>query len=240
MGNRKVAGVLGPVIAGLETVAGAVYMAAAIMLRPLFLPRLRRWGATDQEVGRSLPGDDLVPQSRAGYTQAITVRAPVAAVWPWLLQIGQGRGGFYSYEVLENLVGCDIHNADRILPEFQELQAGDGVRLHPKVPAIPVATLEPQQTLLLYGSEQIGQKPDRAAKTAEYFATTWLFQVEALADGGTRLISRYRLGYTARFGNDLAYRGFVEPISAVMQRKMLLGIKARAEAASVGLHQSTG
>jgi hypothetical protein len=240
MANTKVAGVLGPVIAGLEAVAGAVYMAAAIVLRPLFLPRLRRWGATDQEVGRSLPGDDLVPQSRAGYTQAITVRAPVAAVWPWLLQIGQGRGGFYSYEALENLVGCDIHNADWILPEFQELQAGDGVRLHPKVPAIPVAVLEPKKTLLLYSSEAIGQKPDRAAETTEYFATTWLFQVEALADGDTRLLSRYRLGYAPRFGNDLAYRGFVEPIAAVMQRKMLLGIKARAEAAGVGLRQSAG
>jgi hypothetical protein len=233
--SKKGARVIGSVGDGLEAVAGAVYMAAAMMLRPLFLPRLRRWGATDQEVGRSLPGDDLVPQSRAGYTQAITVRAPVVAVWPWLLQIGQGRGGFYSYQALENLVGCDIHNADRILPEFQEFGAGDGVRLHPKVPAIPVELLEPEKTLLLYSSEAIGQKPDQAAEKAEYFATTWLFQVEGLADGGTRLISRYRLGYMPRFGNDLAYRGFVEPIAAVMQRKMLLGIKARAEAAGAGL-----
>jgi hypothetical protein len=232
------AGVVGSVSAGLEAVAGAVYMAAALVLRPLFLPHLRRWGATDQEVGRSLPGDDLVPQSRAGYSQAVTVRAPVAAVWPWLLQIGQGRGGFYSYEVLENLVGCDIHNAGRILPEFQDLQAGDGIRLHPKVPAIPVALLEPEKTLLLYSSEAIGQKPDQAAGTAEYFATTWLFQVEGLADGDTRLISRYRLGYTPRFGNDLVYRGFVEPIAAVMQRKMLLGIKARAEATGVSLRSA--
>jgi hypothetical protein len=168
------------------------------------------------------------------------VRAPVAAVWPWLLQIGQGRCGFYSYEVLENLVGYDIHNADRILPEFQELQAGDSVRLRPKVPTIPVGLLEPEKTLLLYSSEAIGQKPDQAAETAEYFATTWLFQVEGLSDGGTRLISRYRLGYTPRFGNDLAHRGFVEPIAAVMQRKMLLGIKARAEAAGAGLRHSAG
>jgi len=104
----------------------------------------------------------------------------------------------------------------------------------------PVAVLEPQQILLLYGSEQIGQKPDRATETTEYFGTMWLFYVEALADGGTRLISRYRPGYTPRFGNDLAYRGFVEPISAVMQRKMLLGIKARAVAAGAGLRQSAG
>jgi hypothetical protein len=214
----------------LESLAGASYMAAAIVLRPLFLPRLRRWGATAAELQRALPGDELVTQSRAGYTQAITIHAPVEAVWPWLAQIGQGRGGFYSYEVLENLVGCDIHSADRILPELQELKTGDGIRLHPNIPALPVAVLEPQRALLLYGSEPIGQQPDRAGPP-EYFATTWLFYVEGLADGTTRLISRYRLGYTPRFGNDLAYRGFVEPISAVMQRKMLLGIKERAEAA---------
>jgi hypothetical protein len=238
--TEQVTKVLGSVGAGLEAVAGAVYMAAAIVLRPLFMPRLRRWGATGEEAGRSLPGDDLVLQPRAGYTQAITVRAPVAAVWPWLVQIGQGRGGFYSYELLENLVGCDIHNADRILPEFQDLRPGDGVRLHPKVPAIPVAAVEPQQAILLCSSEPIGQKSDRTAGPAEYFATTWLFYVEALADGRTRLISRYRLGYTPRFGNDLAYRGFVEPISTVMQRRMLLGIKARAEAARTAFHQGAG
>lgn len=78
------------------------------------------------------------------------------------------------------------------------------------------------QTLLLYSSEPIGQKPERADRPTGYFATTWLFYVEALADGTTRLISRYRLGYTPSFGNDLAYRGLVEPISAVVQRKMLL------------------
>jgi hypothetical protein len=214
----------------LESLAGAAYMAAAIVLRPLFLPRLRRWGATAAELQRDLPGDDLVTESRAGYTQAITLQAPVEAVWPWLVQMGQGRGGFYSYEVLENLVGCDIHNADRILAEFQELKEGDGIRLHPEIPALPVAVLEPQRALLLYGSEPIGQQPDRAGPP-EYFATTWLFYVEAQADGATRLISRYRLGYTPRFGNQLAYRGFVEPISAVMQRQMLLGIKDRVEAA---------
>ncbi len=206
-------------------------MTAAIVLRPLVLPRLRRWGATAAEVQRALPGDDLVPQPRAGYTQAITIRAPVEAVWPWLAQMGQGRGGFYSYELLENLVGCDIHNADQVLPEFQELKAGDGIRLHPKVPALPVALLEPQRALLLHGAEPIGRQPD-GAEPSEYFATTWLFYVEARGDGTTRLISRYRLGYTPRFGSDLAYRGFVEPISAVMQRRMLLGIRERVQATS--------
>jgi hypothetical protein len=214
-----------------ETIAGAATMAGAMVLRPLFLPRLRRWGTTADELRRTLPGDDLVPQPRVGYTQAITVRAPVAAVWPWLVQMGQGRGGFYSYETLENLVGCDIHNAATVRPELQNLKVGDGIRLHPQIPAIPVAVVEPQRAILLHGAEPIGQKPGGAAGPPEYFATTWLFYVEPLADGTTRLISRYRLGYMPRFGNDLMYRGFVEPISNVMQRKMLLGIKKRVEAA---------
>jgi hypothetical protein len=102
-----------------------------------------------------------------------------------------------------------------------------------------VANVEPQQVIVLYGSEPIGQKPGHTAGPPEYFATTWLFYVEALTERTTRLITRYRPGYTPRFGNDLAYRGFVEPISAVMQRKMLLGIKARVEATCVGLGQST-
>jgi hypothetical protein len=235
MKNKQVARAGGRAGAGLQAIGGAAYMAAAIALRPLFMPRLRRWGATSAEVGRRLPGDDLVSQSRAGYTQAITVHAPVTAVWPWLVQIGQGRGGFYSYEALENLVGCDIHNATAIRPELQDLKAGDGVRLHPNVPALPAALMEPERAIVLYGSEPIGQKPDRDTKAPGYFATTWLFYTEGVAGGGTRLITRYRLGYTPRFGNDLVYRGLVEPISAVMQRKMLLGIKALAEAAHAGL-----
>jgi hypothetical protein len=235
MKNKRVGRAGGPAGAGLQAIGGAAYMAAAIALRPLFMPRLRRWGATPAEVGRRLPGDDLVSQSRAGYTQAITVHAPVTAVWPWLVQIGQGRGGFYSYEVLENLVGCDIHNATEIRPELQDLKAGDGVRLHPDIPALPVALMEPERAIVLYGSEPIGQEPDRDTKAPEYFATTWLFYTEEVAGGGTRLITRYRLGYTPRLGNDLVYRGLVEPISAVMQRKMLLGIKALAEAAHAGL-----
>lgn len=213
----------------LDSLTGACYMAAAIVLRPLFLPRLRRWGATPDEVQRALPGDELVPHSRAGYTQAITIHAPVPEVWPWLAQIGQGRGGFYSYEMLENLVGCDIHNADRVLPQFQDLEAGDGIRLHPQIPALPVAALDPQRTLLLHSSEPIGPSPEDDGP-AEHFATTWLFYLEELEEGTTRLISRYRLDYEPRLGNELAYRGLVEPISTVMQRKMLLGIKERAEA----------
>src|SRR5690349_9989833 len=92
------------VVVGL-TIAVVVYIA---LVRPWHM----RWGATDDEVRRPLPGDELVARPKALATHAITIRAPAAEIWPWLVQFGQGRGGFYSYDWLENLFGCDIHNVD--------------------------------------------------------------------------------------------------------------------------------
>ena len=101
-------------------------------------PRQLRWGATDQERDDSLPGDELVANADLSATRAITIRASADQVWPWIAQLGQGRGGFYSYDFLENLIGCDIHSADRIVPEWQHVAVGDEVRLAPEV-ALDVA-----------------------------------------------------------------------------------------------------
>jgi len=76
-----------------------------------------------------LPGDEYIAKAKGELTQAITIRASAADIWPWIAQIGQGRGGLYSYEFLENLVGCNIHNADRIIPELQNLNIGDPYRV---------------------------------------------------------------------------------------------------------------
>ena len=97
----------------IEGIGGALLIGVNLVLGPILRPKRIRWGATDDEVQQTVPGDELVPQPKWSYTQAITIRAPAAEVWPWLVQMGQGRGGFYSYESLENLVGCDIHNTDR-------------------------------------------------------------------------------------------------------------------------------
>src|SRR5580693_7881955 len=91
--------------------------------------RQRRWGATDQECEMALSGDELIVRADLTATRAITVRAAAAEVWPWIAQLGQGRGGFYSYDLLENLLGCDTHSANRIVPEFQNVEVGDEVRL---------------------------------------------------------------------------------------------------------------
>ena len=199
-----------------EGVAGAFLIAVAL-LTPFLRPWYRKWGATDTEIQGPLPGDDLVPHPKGGYTHAITIRASAADVWPWLVQIGQGRGGLYSYEFLENLVGCQIHNADRILPEFQHLEVGDGVRLHPKAPPLPVAAIEPGRVIVLYASE------------FKQSGNTWVFFLHELDEGTTRLIARFRFDYKPSLGNKLGYSFLVEPISCSMQRKMLLGIKQRAE-----------
>ena len=201
---------------------------AVALLTPFLRSRYRKWGATDADVTRSLPGDDLVPHPKGGYTHAITIRASAADVWPWLVQMGQGRGGFYSYEFLENLVGCDIHNADRIIPELQHLDVGDGVRLHPKAPPLPVAAIEPGRVIVLYPREFTQN------------GSAWVFFLDELDEGTTRLIARFRFDYKPSPGNKLGYNFFLEPISCLMQRKMLLGIKQQAEAALVASTKKGG
>ena len=107
--------------AALGALAAAAAAAASVywfVVRPWHL----RWGATDAEVARALPGDELVPDAKISSTHAITIRAAPAEVWPWLVQLGQGRGGFYSYDWIEDAMGLEIHSADRILPEYQELK----------------------------------------------------------------------------------------------------------------------
>jgi hypothetical protein len=217
------------VAAGIE---GAFLIGANLALWPLLRGWRLRWGATGDEVQRVLPGDELVPHPKWLYTHAITVRATAAKVWPWLAQMGQGRGGFYSYEFLENLVGCDIHNADRIMPEFQNLQVGDGIKLAPSMLGFPAAIVEPGRAILLHADTRVGSAPvPTSQKPGDYFATTWVFFLDEQSDGTTRLITRSRYDYNDTLANRLMYGTvLVEPISCVMQRKMLLGIKLRAEA----------
>lgn len=106
--------------------ATAIGSAAAAYIF-LARPRLLRWGATDQEVDGLLPGDDLIPNADVTATRAITISASADQVWPWIAQLGQGRGGFYSCDFLENLIGADIHSADRIVPELQGIDVGDAM-----------------------------------------------------------------------------------------------------------------
>ena len=216
-----------------EGLAGAAAIAAAL-LTPFLNSRRRKWGATDTEVRRSLPGDDLVPHPKGEYMHAITINAPAAKLWPWLVQIGQGRGGFYSYELLENMIGCNIHNADRIIPELQNLEVGDSIPMHPKMGSpYKVAAIEPNRALVL----QI-RVDTQTGKTFElgdmmpdtYLNQSWLLFLDESNEGTTRLISRSRNDWNQSLGNTVFF-GIFGGITVMMDRKMLLGIKQRAEAA---------
>ena len=201
-------------LAGVASIAGA---AAAYIL--FARPRQLRWGATDAEADGPLAGDGLIANADLTATRAITIRASTDQVWPWIAQLGQSRGGFYSYDFLENLAGCDIHSADRIVPEWQGIAVGDEVRLAPEV-GLVVASLEPGRSLVLRGGIPIG-------KTPPPYDFTWAFALRDEPPETTRLLVRERYAYTRRRA-----RLIVEPAEAVsflMSRKMLRGIKDRAE-----------
>ena len=211
-----------------ESVVGALQLVGVLVLSPVLRSWYNRWGATAEEVARSLPGDDLVTAPLMGYTRAITIRTRAAAIWPWLAQIGQGRGGLYSYEGLENLAGCRIRNTDRILPEFQDLKVGDLIRLGPQsYPCFRVWSVEPERSLTLVAADpKTEQAVDRMPKPKGFSAATWHFFLDERADGTTRLITRQRLAY----GRDMALLWrLVEPVDFIMGRKMLLTIRQLAE-----------
>jgi hypothetical protein len=194
-------------------------------------PRHLRWGATEAEVRRALPGDELLPNPKFSATHAITIHAPVLEVWPWLAQIGQGQGGFYSYTWIENLLGCNIRNADRIHPEWQNLKAGDAILLHPKIPPVPAVIVERGRAIVLHGDTRQGRRSN-LVKPGDYLATTWCFYLEPVDEHTTRLIERFRSDYNPTPMNTFFNRGVLEPGSFIMERKMLLGIRERAEGAT--------
>jgi len=209
----------------LENVGGAFQILWAL-LTP-FLRRARdRWGTLDAELGRSWPGDNLVPRPRWQYLHGIAVDAPAARVWPWVAQIGQGRGGFYSFERLENLVGCRIRNADQVLTEHQDLAQVEGIRLAEKTPPLRVAVVEPGRALVVQGRDVRGKSADADGQVN----VSWGFFVEQVNEERCRLLARYRVDHGPGLVLALFYGPWlVGPIAFVMQRKMLRGIKARAE-----------
>lgn len=198
------------------------------MLAPWKRRARLRWGARDDEPPESLPGEDLIPHPSWEYTYAISVALPAEEVWPWIAQIGQGRGGFYSFELLENLVGCRMENVDEIVVELQAISAGDPVRLHPKAPPLHVAALEVGRSLVLRGASEDEEQPE----------TDNLWGFHLIDDGGPeqcRLIVRGKAVHSSALVDRLFFSPLLlEPIGFVMNREMLYGIKERAEhAASV-------
>src|SRR5436309_2695948 len=180
-------------------------------LYPLFLRRrILDWGATAGEAAGGLPGDELLEEADGVSTRAITVRAPASAVWPWVAQMGPSpRGGAYTYDWIENLLGLNMHSADQILSEFQEPSVGDTIGFGSN--RMRLERVEPPRVL---------------AWRSQDGNWVWTFVLDE-RDGATRLISRNRF----RLPTLAARIGMVpmEAGSLVMERKMLLGIKERAE-----------
>jgi Family of unknown function (DUF6544) len=184
---------------------------------------LRNWGATSAEQHLTLPGDELIPDPADVMTRAVTVQAPAAEAWRWLVQIGQDRGGMYSYDGLENLLGLRIHSATEIREEWQQLSVGDEVRLvrpgwlgMKDGFALPVARIEPGRAIVL-----------REQPPAQPWNAVWSFQVLPAGERQCRLLSRSR---AARQRGPARLAGYaMDPVTLLMTRKMLLGIKERSE-----------
>jgi hypothetical protein len=210
--------------------AGVTAIGAAAAYLLFARPRQLRWGASSQERDASLPGDDLVATPGLTATRAITVHASASQVWPWIAQLGQGRGGFYSYDFLENLAGCDIQSADRIIPAWQDIKVGDEVRLAPAA-GLNVAALEPGRSLVLRGGVTLAAAPPP-------YDFTWAWVLRDEPDRTTRLLLRERYGYTKAWARFLVEP--VEAISFVMSQKSLRGIRDRAEQAASPRKPSRG
>jgi len=198
--------------------AGGIAGFAVAAYPVLWRERCLNWGARLVEVVRPMPGDELLPDAPVVSTRAVGISAPPSAVWPWLVQMGPGRGGAYTYDWIENLLGLDMHSADEILPQYQNLEVGDVLPLNPKV-GMRVEVLEENRAMVLRSVDG---------------AWVWSFTLHPDEKGRTRLVSRNRIqdptaGPVAR---TLAMY-LMEPGSLVMERKMLLGIKERAERSHV-------
>jgi len=190
-------------VVGFTVALGAVY--ARFVRKPIL-----NWGATAEEASARLPGDELLEVTDGIATRAIDVAAPRDAVWPWIVQIGPSpRGGAYTYDWIENLLGLDMHSTDEVLHEFQHPAIGDTIGYGPNT--MRIERLEPEHVLAWRSTDG---------------NWVWTFVLEERGSS-TRLISRNRF----RLPTLAARVGMIpmEPASLVMERKMLRGIKQRAE-----------
>jgi hypothetical protein len=182
----------------------------------------RRWGATDADLERAMSGDVEISNPTHETTLAISIAARPEHIWPWLVQMGYRRGGLYSYDRLDRLFGfLDGPSAERIVPELQRLDVGDVIPIG-GAPGFPVRAIEPLRTLLLGGE-------------SEGVRWTWQFQLYPIDDRRTRLVSRNRAHGPRTVGSAL-FICILEPAAFIMTRKMLLGLKRRAEALAVEQH----
>jgi hypothetical protein len=229
---------------GLAALTGA----AALMYRLVFRPWWKSWGVSPEESARVLPGDEVIPSASAGETRAITIEAAPSAVWPWLVQMGFGRAGWYSYDAID----MGSPSSKGIVPEYQDLKVGDLMPTHP-AGGFVVKRLDPEAALVLYLDSKLVQQQAQKAKAEgaiagpinlratgalmetsqpTEFAASWAFVLEELQGGRTRLMERFRVSFGE---TDKPWTKYTLPLMGfgvfVMMRQQMIGIKQRAEKA---------
>ncbi len=226
----------------LVALTGAAFLAFRVVVRPWW----RSWGVVPDEAGRPLVGDDLIPDAGVSETRGIAIAASPSTIWPWLMQMGYGRAGWYSYDAID-MAGRSAASVDAGLAH---LEVGDVVPTHPGGGFL-VKIVDPERALVLYSDNELMEQQAAAAREAGLaeastnvratgafmenaqpgeFAASWAFVLEPMPDGGTRLIERVR----TRFGeSDKPWTRYTLPVMGfgvfVMVRRQLLGIKERAE-----------
>ena len=204
----------------------AILIIAFVLYRWFVLPWMNTWGATAEEIRATLPGDELVANPVSQTTQAVTIHATPAQIYPWLLQIGVDRGGMYSYDWLENLFGLNVHTLDRIDSQYQSPKPGDFWGFTPKAsgdgPGVYVVRLTPNRAVLgCFGMRSVSPTPCTG---------TWQLVLQPQSDGATRLILRARTDAASPMTG--IFGAIFDPITFVMQRGMLLGFRDRIQAAN--------
>ncbi len=203
---------------GVTAVAGVALAGLAEASRR----RYANWGATEAEVTGPMPLDERVPNARLRSTRGITISAPAEDVWPWLVQMGEPpRGGYHSYTSIERLMGLDVKNAERVLPEFQELHVGEQID---HGGTMLVQAIDPGRYLVL------GPPPD-----VDWMPCTWAFALKPVDEHQTRLLTRVRAHW--RWAELLRHTPpwlwpmwlVMSPGILIMERKMLLTIRRKAE-----------
>ena len=213
-----------PGVGVLAAIEGAGLIVWNLVATPFIGQERLRWGTVGTEASDPLPGDEFVPAPKWSYTLAVSVDAPPEAVWPWIAQIGQGRGGFYTYETLENTAGCKITNTTEILPDRQHPVVGEDIYLHPTAPPMRIEIVDPPNALVLLGS------PADTGAEESWGVSTWQFVVNTDPDGGSRFLTRGRYDHSPDWKSRFAFGRFpIEAITYVMSRKMMLEITRLAE-----------
>ncbi len=218
-------------IAGIGALASAV-AGYIYYVRPRIV---QRWGATEEEAAAALPGDELIPHPRLASTRAITIQAGPEKVWAWLVQIGYGRAGWYSYDALEEAAGVAEFAGGKtstreILPQFQTLAAGEQILTHAEGGFI-VDRAEPAKLLVLRTkiNARTGQTADLDQPLeGDVYSSSWAFYLNE-TEGGTRLVARFRMDYPQVTWMQVVSPAVLEPVVFLMEQKMLKGIKERAE-----------